>query len=130
MEKVLIVDDDTNLLAGLKRHLRKHFDLFTAEGGTQALDLVKSDGPFAVTVCDMRMPGMNGVEVLAAVKKLAPNTVRIMLTGNVEDVTSTLTGNEGGIFRFYTKPCPPESLARGIEAGIERYRLVTAAREH
>lgn len=56
MEKVLIVDDDTNLLAGLKRHLRKHFDLSTAEDGEQALDLVKSDGPFAVTVCDMRMP--------------------------------------------------------------------------
>ena len=56
MEKVLIVDDDTNLLAGLKRHLRRRFEVATAESGEQALDLVKSDGPFAVTVCDMRMP--------------------------------------------------------------------------
>lgn len=129
MEKVLIVDDDTNLLAGLKRHLHKYFDVSTAEGGEQALDLVKSDGPFAVTVCDMRMPGMNGIEVLAAVKKLAPDTVRIMLTGHADELTSTRAVNEGAIFRFFTKPCPPETLAKGIEAGIEQYRLVTAERE-
>ena len=128
-EKVLIVDDDTNLLAGLKRHLRRRFEVATAESGEQALDLVKSDGPFAVTVCDMRMRGMNGVEVLAAVKKLAPDTVRIMLTGNADEVTSTRAVNEGAIFRFFTKPCPPETLAKGIEAGIEQYRLITAERE-
>ncbi|MFQ5618106.1 MAG: response regulator [Rhodospirillales bacterium] len=129
MEKVLIVDDDTNLLAGLERHLRKYFDVSTAEGGEQALDLVKSDGPFAVTVCDMRMPGMNGVEVLAAVKELARDTVRIMLTGYADDVTTTRAVNDGAIFRFFAKPCPPETLAKGIEAGIEQYRLVTAGRE-
>jgi len=107
----------------------EHFDLSTAECGEQALDLVKSDGPFAVTVCDMRMPGMNGVEVLAAVKKLACDTVRIMLTGYADDETSTRAVNEGAIFRFFTKPCPPKTLATGIEAGIEQYRLVTAGRE-
>ncbi|HEB79076.1 MAG TPA: response regulator [Rhodospirillales bacterium] len=128
-EKVLIIDDDVNLLAGLKRQFRKRFDLCTAESGEQALALVKSHGPFAVAVCDMRMPGMDGIEVLGALKKLAPNTVRMMLTGNADQQTAINAINEGNIFRFFTKPCPPETLANGIKDGQEQYQLVTAERE-
>ncbi len=128
-EKVLLIDDEANVLAGLKRQLRGHFDVSTAEGGERALNLVKSQGPFAVAVCDMRMPGMNGVDVLGALQKAAPDTVRIMLTGNADQQTAVDAVNQGNIFRFYTKPCPPESLVEGIEAGIQQYRLVTAERE-
>ncbi|HEB79963.1 MAG TPA: response regulator, partial [Rhodospirillales bacterium] len=80
--KILIIDDDANLLAGLRRQFRKQFDLSTARSGEQALALVESEGPFAVVVSDMRMPGMNGVGVLGALRKAAPDTVRMMLTGN------------------------------------------------
>lgn len=128
-DKVLLIDDDSNVLAGLKRQLRGHFDVFTAQGGEPALDLVKSEGPFAVAVCDMRMPGMNGIDVLGALKKAAPETVRIMLTGNADQQTAVDAVNQGNIFRFYTKPCPPESLVKGIEAGLQQYRLITAERE-
>lgn len=127
--KVLLIDDEANVLAGLKRQLRGRFDVSTAEGGEPALDLVKSEGPFAVAVCDMRMPGMNGIDVLGALKKATPDTVRIMLTGNADQQTAIDAVNQGNIFRFYTKPCPPETLAKGIEAGIQQYRLVTAERE-
>ncbi len=72
-EKVLLIDDEANVLAGLKRQFRGHFDVFTAEGGEPALDLVKCEGPFAVAVCDMRMPGMNGIDVLEALKTAAPD---------------------------------------------------------
>ena len=93
-EKVLIVDDDANLLAGLKRQFRKQFDLSIAQSGEQALDLVESEGPFAVAVSDMRMPGMDGVGVLGALRKTAPDTVRMMLTGNADQQTAIDAINE------------------------------------
>ncbi len=128
-EKILIIDDDANLLSGLKRQFRKRFDLTTAEGGAQALKTLKSDGPFAVAVCDMRMPGMNGIEVLGALRKISPDTVRMMLTGNADQQTATDAINKGNIFRFFNKPCSPDTLVKGIEAGIGQYKLVTAEKE-
>lgn len=128
-DKVLLVDDDANLLAALARHFRKQFPLSVATGGMEALKVLKSDGPFAVVVCDMRMPGMDGIATLQAIKEAAPDTVRIMLTGNADQQTAIAAINEGSILRFYTKPCPPEVLAEGIEAGLRQHRLVTAERE-
>lgn len=128
-EKILIIDDDENLLSGLKRQLRNKFHISTAEGGNTALDIVKSDGPFAVVICDMRMPGMHGVEVLESIKKLSPDTVRMMLTGNIDQQTAVEAINKGNIFRFFAKPCQPDVLAEGIDAGIEQYRLITAEKE-
>jgi DNA-binding NtrC family response regulator len=52
-EKILLVDDDVNLLRDLRRQLSKRFDITIAEGGQQALGLIKSDGPFAVVISDM-----------------------------------------------------------------------------
>ncbi|HER26649.1 MAG TPA: response regulator [Rhodospirillales bacterium] len=128
-EKVLIIDDDTNLLSGIQRQFRNKFDISVAEGGEKALDMVRSEGPFAVVICDMRMPGMHGVEVLGSLKEHAPDTVRMMLTGNADQLTAIEAINEGNIFRFFTKPCPSDVLAKGIEAGLEQYRLVTAEKE-
>ena len=127
--KILIIDDDADLLAGLRRQFRKKFDLSTAQSGEQALSLVKSEGPFAVAISDMRMPGMDGVGLLGALRKAAPDTVRMMLTGNADRQTAIDAVNEGNIFRFFTKPCPPEVLAKGIEAGLGQYRLITAERD-
>lgn len=129
MEKVLIIDDDANLLSGIKRQFRKKFDVSTAEGGRNAISLAKTDGPFAVAVCDMRMPDMDGVEVLGSLKESAPDTVRIMLTGNADQQTAIDAINEGNIFRFFNKPCAADVLAKGIEAAIEQHRLVTAEKE-
>ena len=63
--KVLFVDDEPNVLQSIRRTLRKEFDLDTAEGGDEALNLLNANGTYAVIVSDMRMPGMNGVELLA-----------------------------------------------------------------
>ena len=86
-ERILLVDDEPNVLHALTRQLRKRFDLRTAESGEAALRLLKTEGPFAVIVSDMRMPEMNGVELLATVKTLYPDTVRLMLTGNADQET-------------------------------------------
>ncbi|MCR6632809.1 MAG: response regulator [Magnetospirillum sp.] len=132
-ERVLLIDDDPNLLSGLQRQLRKQFDLTMAEGGVAALQAVEQAGlrrePFAVVLCDMRMPGMDGIEVLSRIRAQAPETVRMMLTGNADQQTAIDAINKGAIFRFFTKPCPAEDLAVGLQAGIDQYRLITAERE-
>ena len=128
-EKILFVDDDANVLSAYKRQLRKRFAFVTAQGPEEALTAVKAEGPFAVVVSDMQMPGMNGVELLAKLAEITPNTVRMMLTGNADQQTAVDAVNSGNIFRFYTKPCAPETLATAIEAGLAQYRLITAEQD-
>ena len=127
-EKVLYVDDEPNVLAAYKRVLRNSVEVDTAQGGQEGLKAIASKGPFAVVIADMRMPGMDGIEFLAKVKQLAPNTVRMMLTGNADLQTAVNAVNEGNIFRFLTKPCPQEVLVKSVQAGIEQYRLIVAER--
>jgi response regulator RpfG family c-di-GMP phosphodiesterase len=127
-EAVMLVDDDVNVLSGYKRHLRDQYNLTLAEGPQQALSLIASS-PFAVVVSDLRMPGLSGIELLAQIRALQPECVRIMLTGNADLDSAIEAINAGSIFRFLTKPCPPEQLANAIEVGLEQYRLVTAERE-
>lgn len=132
-DRVLLVDDDLNLLSGLSRHLRRDFDVVTAPGGKQALaaveDAMLTNQPFAVVLCDMRMPVMDGIETLRAIRNVAPETVRMMLTGNADQQTAIDAINEGSIFRFYNKPCPSELLSDGLKAGCDQYHLVTAERD-
>jgi len=129
MERVLCVDDDPRILQGLHRRLRKRFDLRVATGPEEGLEAVASEGPFAVVVSDMRMPGMDGVQFLGRVQESAPDTVRVMLTGNTDLQTAMEAVNEGNVYRFLTKPCEPEDLARTIDAGIAQYRLIVSERE-
>jgi response regulator RpfG family c-di-GMP phosphodiesterase len=128
-DKILFVDDEPNLLAGIQRQMRKHFAIETALGGEEGLDAVKSRGPFSVIVSDLRMPGMDGIQFLSCVKKLSPDTVRMMLTGNADLRAAIEAVNEGNIFRFMTKPCPPETLGKALYQGIKQYRLIISERE-
>ena len=128
-ERILCVDDDPNILQAYQRSLRRQFSIEPALGGEEALAAVTNQGPYAVVVSDMRMPGMDGVELLSKVRQLAPDTVRMMLTGNADQQTATHAVNEGHIFRFLNKPCPPEDFAKALRAAIEQHRLITAERE-
>ncbi|MEM7042560.1 MAG: HD domain-containing phosphohydrolase [Pseudomonadota bacterium] len=127
--RVLIIDDEKNVLLGLRRQLHKRFDLALAASGDEGLALLRDQGPFAVVVCDMNMPGRTGIEVLADIAEQSPDTVRIMLTGQADLTTAMNAVNHGNIFRFFTKPCAAEILAAGLDAGLEQYRLVTAERD-
>lgn len=129
VEKILCVDDEPNILQAYQRSLRKDFQIDTADGGERALELIGSSGPYAVIVSDMRMPGMDGVQFLASARALAPETVRIMLTGNADQQTASEAVNEGHIFRFLTKPCTPAALKTSLLAGIQQYHLVRAEKE-
>lgn len=127
--RVLCVDDEPNVLAGLERTLFEHFEVDTAESGPEGLELLEEDGPFAVVVSDMRMPEMNGAEFLSRVKQRAPDTVRILLTGHSDTPSAIAAINEGAIFRFLCKPCPGELLIQSLEMAADQYRLVHAERE-
>jgi response regulator RpfG family c-di-GMP phosphodiesterase len=128
-EKILLVDDDYCLLAACERTLRRRFQIETAERGQAALEMLASRGPYAVVVADRRMPRMDGIEFLAAVRRSAPDTIRIMLTGNADLEGAIRVVNEGSIFRFLTKPCPPEVLTGALRDAVAQYRLVTSEKE-
>lgn len=128
-EKILFVDDEPHVLQSIKRQFRKRFTLETASGGEEALQILKNNGPFAIIVSDMRMPGMNGVELLSRVKDIYPDTVRMMLTGNADQETAVEAVNTGQIFRFLSKPCPPALFITSLALAQRQYRLITAEKE-
>ena len=128
-EKVLFVDDEINILAGFKRQLRKEFVMATALGPEEGLRTLKKRGPFAVVVSDLRMPVMDGIEFLANVRKMYPDTVRMVLRGHADLQTAIKAVNEGNVFRFLTKPCHPDTLSKVLTTGIQQYRLINAEKE-
>ncbi len=128
-DAILCVDDDANILEGYRRQLRKEFTLDTAVGPEEGLRAIAERGPFAVVVSDLRMPGMDGVQFLSKVRTQAPETVRMLLTGNADLDAAVEAINQGQIFRFLSKPCPPELLAGALKAGLAQHGLITAERE-
>ena len=125
---ILFVDDDVNILDGLKRQLRRKYHVVTALSGPEGLELLKSKGPFPVVVSDMKMPIMNGSEFLKRARETSPDTVRILLTGQADFNDTIEAINEGNIFRFIHKPCPIPLLVRSLEDALEQYRLITDQR--
>jgi response regulator RpfG family c-di-GMP phosphodiesterase len=123
---ILCVDDEPRVVDGLALHLRRDYQVRTANGANSALQLLKEHGAPAVIVSDMRMPGMDGATLLKHVKHLHPETTRILLTGDPGRDVAMAAVNEGQIFRYLTKPCPPEQLRSAIEAGVVHHRLLTA----
>ena len=120
---VLCVDDEKSILTSLKRALRKEpFELLLANSGDEALDVMQQHAVDLV-VSDMRMPNMDGAELLARVYAERPETLRILLTG-YSDMESTVSAiNKGQIFRYISKPWNNEDLISTINAALEHKRL-------
>ncbi|HEY6923424.1 MAG TPA: HD domain-containing phosphohydrolase [Steroidobacteraceae bacterium] len=128
LPRVLCVDDEERVVQGLVLHLRKGYEVHTALSGAEALKRLREMGGAAVVVSDMRMPGMDGATLLNHVMQIFPDTTRILLTGDPGRDTAVSAVNTGHIFRFLTKPCPPEELRAAVGAGVDQYRLVRAER--
>jgi response regulator RpfG family c-di-GMP phosphodiesterase len=126
--RILLIDDEPNVLEGLRRQLRR-FDVTTATSGVEALELVHASAPFVIAMTDMRMPGMDGVAVLRALREASPDTIRILLTGYADLQAAIDAVNEGAVFRFLSKPCPPDVLLGALGDAVRQYQLVTAERE-
>lgn len=126
--RILCVDDESRVVEGLALHLRKDFEVHTALSGEGGLLKMKEAGRFAVVVSDMRMPGMDGAAFLHRVMRAYPDTTRILLTGELGRDTAVQAVNEGQIFRFLTKPCPPDLLRDAIDAGVTQFKLANIER--
>ncbi|MET0089017.1 MAG: response regulator [Candidatus Thiodiazotropha sp.] len=117
-EKVLMVDDDRNLLDSFRRQFHKRLNIETATSGADGVQAVRDGGPFGLVVSDMMMPNMNGIEFLSRIRAIAPNTVRIMLTGNANLDVAINAVNDGNIYRFLNKPVETETLYNTIMDGL------------
>ncbi len=106
---ILFVDDEERVLNALRALFRDTYDVTVASGGEQALELAKS-GHFHVIVSDQRMPGMLGVELLRELKLVAPNSVRMLLTGYSDLAAIVGSVNDGEVFRFVSKPWNQDDL--------------------
>ncbi|MBB3118569.1 EAL domain-containing protein [Pseudoduganella violacea] len=120
---LLLVDDEPNILAALKRLLRRDdYTIHTAGSGAEGLDILARH-PVDVIVSDQRMPGMIGADFLRKAKDLYPDTIRIMLSGYTELQSVTEAVNEGAIYKFLTKPWDDE-LLRGHVAQAFRLKEI------
>ena len=121
-DKILIVDDDPHILEGLRAVLCSAFQLRTALGPDKGLQALRTTGPYAVVVADLKMPGMNGIEFLARVREISQRTVRVMLTGYADVDAAIASVNTGEVFRFHTKPCPTDVIRKTLNDALSRYR--------
>ncbi|MFP5226007.1 MAG: response regulator [Acidobacteriota bacterium] len=128
-DKILFVDDESSALDGFRRVLHRDFEVRVAGSGGEGLVALDHDGPFAVVVSDMRMPGMNGAEFLSRVRQKAPETVRMLLTGHADLRAAIDAVNRGQILHFLTKPCPREVLVAAINSGLDQYHAAIEERE-
>lgn len=124
--RVLCVDDEPQVIEGLTLQLRRGYEVVAAHSGAEGLATIREQGPFAVVLSDMQMPGMDGAAFLGQVREEAPDTTRMLLTGHADMESAISAVNHGQIFRFLTKPCPPDQLRLAFEAATAQYRLVTA----
>lgn len=127
--RVVCVDDEPHVLSGLALHLRRRYDVEIATTGQAGLELLDRLPQAAVVISDMRMPQMNGAEFLARASAAHPSTTRILLTGYAEMESAIKAVNEGHVFRFLVKPCPPPELVKAVDAGAEQHRLILAERD-
>lgn len=109
--------------------LRKEFDVTTASSGQEALELMSSEPDWDIVMSDMRMPGMDGAQLLSKAREMAPNTVRILLTGQADTESAISAVNDGQVFRFMSKPCSPMALRKVLGEAADHRNLLTAEKK-
>lgn len=113
--RILFVDDELNIVDGLRRSLRshrEHWDMVFCTSGPEALALVKTEG-FDIVIADLRMPWMSGTELLTEIQRIAPGTIRMILSGQSE--ISAIVKAVGPSHQFLAKPCDLVVLERCIQ---------------
>lgn len=126
--RILCVDDEPNVLEGLRRTLSRGYEVVTAVGPEEGMRELEQSGLFAAIVSDLRMPGMDGITFLERARDACPDAVRVLLTGNADLGSALEAVNRGAVFRFLLKPCAAETLQQAVSAAVEQHRLVTAER--
>lgn len=101
--RILFVDDEERILRSLALQFRRHYEVLTESDPLRALQRLREEH-IHVLVSDQRMPQMSGAQLLAEAREIAPNTLRILLTGYSDLDAAVEALNNGGIFRYLTKP--------------------------
>ena len=126
--RVLFVDDHEEILESLRQLLQADYEVHTAVGGQEALELCRSAGPFAVVVSDHDMPGMTGTELLEAVGREWPQCARMLLTARLDVDLAVEALHRAGVCRLLQKPFTRAQLCEALELGVERHALQAAER--
>lgn len=115
--KLLVVDDEPDVLRALTTTLREHYEISTAADPMEAIQLVM-DTPFAVVVSDHRMPEANGVELLHAISETRPSTRRILMSGlPPPDLDAQVA--RGVVHVFLPKPAGTAAIIAAIESALK-----------
>lgn len=104
---ILVVDDEQLSVEAIKRTLEDDFEVFTANSGPEALSVLENQW-IQVILCDQRMPGMSGLEVLSEARRRWPEVMRVIITGYTDPNDIINLVNEAGIYHFISKPWHPE----------------------
>lgn len=120
--RILIIDDEKNIVEALKRLFRREYDVDTALSAEDGL-LCLRENSYHLIICDQRMPGLSGVQFFAQAKEIQPESIRILLTGYA-DIGSVIDAiNRGEIYRYISKPWDVDELKMLVAQGIETYSL-------
>lgn len=122
--KVLFVDDEVNILNSIRRvTIGEEFETLITTSGEKALEIF-NENEISVIVTDMRMPKMNGLELLEKVKEISPNTIRMVLSGYAQIPQVIATVNKVGVFKYITKPWNnEEEFLPAIAEALHYYNL-------
>jgi response regulator RpfG family c-di-GMP phosphodiesterase len=116
----LLVDDEPEILFSLRGLLRMEFELYTAESGAEALEILHRQ-PVHVIMTDQRMPQMTGVELLRRAQGECPEAIRIVFTGYA-DIKAVIDAiNQGQVYRYLTKPWDPDELVSVLHEACDQY---------
>jgi two-component system response regulator HupR/HoxA len=121
-DKILVVDDQIEILNALERQLKDDYKVYTSSTGENALEILKKY-EFAVVLADQRMPGMTGVEFLSKSMSIQPEIVRILITAYADIQASIDAVNKGQIYFYISKPWEPEELRLIVQRAVERFDL-------
>lgn len=120
--KLLIVDDEKEILRSLTLTFTENYEVFTASSGAEALEIIKQQD-IALIITDQRMPQMTGVELLEKVIQINPRIIRIILTGYTDTAALIQAINQGHIYQYITKPWERQELRLIVQRALETYEL-------
>lgn len=123
--RILLVDDDENILLSIQRLLMNEpLDLLTASSGEEGLEILRKKTGIGIIISDQRMGGMTGVEFLEQAWDIAPDSIRMMLTGYDDIAIANGAINKGGAYRYITKPWKNSEFIQALHDAAKIYTLI------